>query len=287
MLTNLNKILKDDQKGKYAIAQFNFSDLEVAQGITDGAVVMKSPVIFGASEKAIEYAGIENLVDIVKNLSEQFPQIPMVLHLDHGRTFEVCQKAIGAGFSSVMIDGSSQPFQKNIELTRRVVKYAQGKGVSVEGELGMVGNSKFQIPNNKQNPKFYDTIIFPTGEQAKEFVEKTGVDALAVGVGTAHGLPLPDERIHFDVLEEVVSAVKIPLVLHGGSNLPTGDVKKAVKMGICKVNVDTEIRQAFTGAVRKDLQDKKVFDPREYLGQAREAVKQQVIKKIKEISGGE
>ncbi|TSC92572.1 MAG: fructose-bisphosphate aldolase, class II [Candidatus Berkelbacteria bacterium Licking1014_7] len=248
----------------------------MAQGIADGAVEMKSPVIFGVSEKAIEYAGIENIVDIVKNLSEQNPKIPVVLHLDHGKTLEICQRAIEAGFTSVMIDGSSRQFQDNIDLTKKVVGYARKYKVSVEGELGIVGKSK--IKNQKSK-----IIIFPTGKQAKEFVEKTGVDALAVGLGTAHGLPIKDERIHFDVLEEVASVVKIPLVLHGGSNLPLDQVQKAIKMGISKVNIDTEIRQVFTGAVRKDLKDKAVFDPREYLGDAREAVRKQVIKKIGEL----
>ncbi|PIV25214.1 tagatose-bisphosphate aldolase [Candidatus Berkelbacteria bacterium CG03_land_8_20_14_0_80_40_36] len=278
MLTNLNKILSDARKGGYAIAQFNFSDLEVAQGIAEGASEMGSSVIFGASEKAIEYAGIENLVDIVKNLSEQFSQIPMALHLDHGKTFEICQKAIEAGFTSVMVDGSKHPFEENIKLTRKVVEFAKGKDISVEGELGMVADLK-KLEIDK------DAIVFPTGEQAREFIEKTGVDALAVGLGTAHGLPLPDERIHFAVLKEVADAVSAPLVLHGGSNLPTLDVKKAVKMGVCKVNVDTELRQAFTGAIRKDLKDKATLDPREYLGDAREAIKQAVIRKIKEING--
>jgi ketose-bisphosphate aldolase len=269
MLVNLKQILHDARKRGYAVPHFNFSDLEVAQGVMEAAAELKSPIIFGTSESAIEYAGMENLVDIVRNLAEKHIEIPVALHLDHGKTFEVCQQAIEAGYTGVMIDGSKLEFNKNIELTKRVVKAAEGK-VGVEAELGAMG---------------VDAQL-PTGNQAKEFVQKTKVDALAIGLGTAHGLPVEEERIHFDVLKDVAEAVSLPLVLHGGSNLPIDQIKKAITMGISKVNVDTELRQAFTKEVRKNLRDKKMLDPREYLGDAREAVRKVAKKKIKELNSG-
>ena len=272
MLTNFKKILRDALRGSYAIGHFNTSNLEETQGIIDGARELRSPVIVGTSESAIEYAGIENLVDIVKNMAEKI-EIPVVLHLDHGKNFEIVKRAFEAGYTSLMFDGSKLPFEENLKITKKVVDLAKRKDVSVEAELGVM------LENIKDKSNLEEYLTDPN--QAAEFVRITGVDALAVAIGTAHGLPIKNEKIDFERIKEIREAVKIPLVLHGSSNSTIGDFKKAIKCGIAKINIDTELRQAFTEGVREELEDEDLYNLREFLAEGRAEVKDRVKKLIK------
>lgn len=272
MLTNFKKILKDAAKGKYAIGHFNTSNLEETQAIINGAAEMRSPVIVGTSEKAIEYAGMDNLTDIVKNIASKV-DIPVVLHLDHGKNFEICKKAFDAGYTSLMFDGSRLPFEENLKFTKKVVNLAKKKDLSVEAELGLM----LEDIENPENLEEYLT----DPAQAKEFVRVTGIDALAAAIGTAHGLPVKHEKIDFERIKEISEAVNIPLVLHGSSNSTIGDFRKAIKMGIAKINIDTELRQAFTEGVREELEDEDLYNLREFLAQGRSEVKDRVKKLIR------
>ncbi|MFC1656898.1 ketose-bisphosphate aldolase [Patescibacteria group bacterium] len=272
MLVNSRKILKNALDGKYAVGHFNTSNLEETQAIISGAAEMRSPVIVGTSESAIDYAGIDNIVDIVQNMAEK-ADIPIVLHLDHGKNFEIVKRAFDAGYTSLMFDGSKLPFEENIKITKKVVNLARGRDVSVEGELGtMLENIK-----DKDNSEEYLT----DPNQAAEFVRVTDIDALAVAIGTAHGLPQVQEKIDFERIKEISEKVKIPLVLHGSSNSTIGDFRKAIKMGIAKVNIDTELRQAFTEGVRGELRDEDLYNIREFLAEGRAEVKERVKKLIK------
>ncbi len=277
MLTNFKKILQDAQDGKYAVGHFNTSNLEETQAIIYGAAEMRSPVIVGTSEKAIQYAGMDNLVDIIRNIASKV-EIPVVLHLDHGKNFEICQRAYEAGYTSLMFDGSKLPFEENVKLTRKVVDLVKQKDLSVEAELGVM----LEDIKNKDNPEEYLT----NPNQAAEFVRSTGIDALAVAIGTAHGLPIPEEKINFARIKEISKKVKIPLVLHGSSNSTIGDFKKAIKSGIAKINIDTELRQAFTERVREELEDEDLYNLREFLAEGRSEVKNRV-KKLIRIFGSE
>ncbi|MFH1749475.1 MAG: class II fructose-bisphosphate aldolase [bacterium] len=277
MLTNFKKILRDALQGKYAIGHFNTSNLEETQAIISGVAEMRSPVIVGTSESAIEYAGIDNLVDIVRNMAEKV-DIPVVLHLDHGKNFEIVKKAFDAGYTSLMFDGSKLPFEENIKLTKKVVNLAKQRDVSVEAELGIM----LENIRDKNNPEEYLT----DPNQATEFVRVTGIDALAVAIGTAHGLPAKEEKIDFKRIREISEIVNIPLVLHGSSNSTIGDFRKAIKMGIAKINIDTELRQAFTEGVREELQDEDLYNLREFLAEGRAEVKERV-KKLIRVFGSE
>lgn len=277
MLTNFKKILKDALDGKYAVGHFNTSNLEETQAIISGAVEMRSPVIVGTSESAIEYAGIENLVDIVRNMAEA-ADIPIVLHLDHGKNFEIVKKAFDAGYTSLMFDGSKLPFEENINITKKVVSLAKQKNISVEAELGIM----LEYIKDKDNPEEYLT----NPNQAAEFVRSTGIDALAVAIGTAHGLPVKEEKIDFKRIKQISEKINIPLVLHGSSNSTIGDFRKAIRMGIAKVNIDTELRQAFAKGVREELQDEDLYNLRDFLAEGRAEVKERV-KKLIRVFGSE
>ncbi len=272
MLTNFKEILNNALNGKYAVGHFNTSNLEETQGIIDGARELRSPVIVGTSESAIDYAGIENIVDIVKNMAEK-ADIPVVLHLDHGKNFEIVKRAFDAGYTSLMFDGSKLPFEENIKITKKVVDLARGRDVSVEAELGIMLEN-IQDKNNLEN-------CLTNPNQAVEFVRSTGVDALAVAIGTAHGLPQAQEIIDFERIKEIGEKVNIPLVLHGSSNSTIGDFRKAIRMGIAKINIDTELRQAFTEGVREELRDEDLYNIREFLAEGRSEVKERVKKLIK------
>lgn len=275
MLINSKKILKDARESGYAIGGFNTSDLEITQAILEAANEINSPVIVQTSEKAIDFAGLDNLVSIIKNEAEKY-KIPIVLHLDHGRSVDIVKKCLEAGYTSVMFDGSRLSFEENIRQTQEVVRLAKQFDAQVEGEVGCVSGSEDYVHSNefKSDP-----------EQVKQFVEETGIDSVAVAFGNAHGVPDPNEKLDFELLEKISKMIKIPLVFHGASSTPVADMKKAISLGIAKVNIDTDIRLAFSGAI-KDFQDKHpdVYDPREIMGSAKEAVRKVVESKIKLFS---
>lgn len=312
MLVNLNKILAAARRGGYAIGAFNINNMELVQGIVAAAVKMNSPVVIQTSQGALEYAGMEYLAAMVHIAAETHPKIQIVLHLDHGRDIDVVERTIKSGwYSSVMIDASYLPLAKNIQVTRRIVELAHARGMSVEAELGPIFGIEDQVRVDRSDAAFTD----PT--QVKKFVAETKCDALAISVGTAHG-PIkyePGEQptLEFARIRAIAAATKVPLVLHGASGVPhklisqlhaqcsrLGDcsrlhdaigipdaqIKKAIKFGISKVNVDTDLRLAFTSAVRETLlSDTGTIDPRKLLGPARDAVQKIVEKKIKLFRG--
>jgi fructose-bisphosphate aldolase class II len=293
-----NKVLLDRAKaGAYAVGAFNINDLEFVQAITSAAEELKSPAILAVSEGAIKYAGFENLVSMVRTVSENM-DIEVSLHLDHGKDMGVIEKCISGGFTSVMIDGSHLPFEENIAITREVVEKAKPGGISVEGELGRLAGIEDNVSVDEQ-----DAIFTDPGEAA-EFVEKTGVDSLAVAIGTSHGAYKfkGEAKLAMDRLREIAALVPIPLVLHGASGVnqdhvalanefgaqigaakgvPSDAISEAVKLGVAKVNIDTDMRIAFTAYVRKLFAEKPDnIDPRKYLGAGREAVYEVVKTKM-------
>jgi len=237
--TSLKEILAKAQREKYAVGGFNFCNAETAQVILSAAVKWRSPAMLIASSTEVQLCGMEETVKILRLVAETV-DVPVCLHLDHTDDVETVCRAVDAGFSSVMIDGSHFPFEKNIEMTRTVVKYAHNKGVSVEGELGAIGANK-DAQHEGVGPQ---SLTDP--DMAAEFVERTGVDALAVSIGNAHGFYAQRPELDFDLLKTIRDKVNIPLVLHGGSGTPAEHLQKAILLGICKVNVASEIGKTFT-----------------------------------------
>jgi len=298
MLTPTKKILLKAQKGGYAVGAFNINNMEIAQAILEAAEKEKAPVICQTSEGGIEYAGMDMLLAIGRELGRT-SKVPMSLHLDHGKNIEIVKQAIHAGYESVMYDGSKHPFQKNIELTRSIVKLAHSKRISVEAELGAIAGIEDFVSVEAREAHLTNP------EQAKEFVRETKCDFLAIAIGTAHGAYKFTKRSKLDLhrLKEIKEYVKVPLVLHGASSVPKAvvkkikkyggdlgkpvgvsdrDLKRAVKFGINKVNTDTDVRLAFTGGVRKVLKkEKDIFDPRKILKPAYEEMVDMVRWKIR------
>lgn len=273
-LVSMNEFLPKARAERFAVGQFNMNNLEFAQAITEAAMELKSPIIFGVSEGALKYMGIEYTVAIAEAAAKQ-SGLPIALHLDHGSSFEVAMKCIRGGFSSVMFDGSHHSFEDNIRLTKEVVKAAHAMGVSVEGELGTIGGTEDDISVDEKNA----SLAKP--EEAIRFYEETKVDALAIAVGTAHGMYAGEPNIHFDIIEEVVKAIPASVVLHGGSGVPDEMIRKAVEAGVGKINVNTENQVAMTQTIRDVLNgDSKVYDPRKYLTPARKAMVDVVKSKI-------
>ena len=266
-------------RGGFAIGAFNTSNLEVTQAIVRAAESQAAPVIVQASEGALAYAGLEILAGIVKTLAAS-SAVPVVLHLDHGKSLDVIKQCIEAGFTSVMIDASSEDLAENITITSEVVRYAHERDVWVEAELGaMPGIEGLKEAEGKN--KLDELLTDP--EQVKKFVQETDVDALAVAIGTIHGAFTGQEYIRFELLSAIEKAVPdLPLVLHGASGVATRQLKRAVTANVCKVNVDTEIRMVFEAAVKSYFNkphDK--IDIREMLSPAREAARRIVAEKIK------
>lgn len=282
---------------------FNVNNMEIIQGIVDAAGEENSPVILQASSSAIKYARIGYLNKMVEAALEEH-HIPLALHLDHGPDFETCKMCIDNGFSSVMIDGSKYDFEENIALTKKVVEYAHSHGVVVEAELGKLAGVEDEV-NVSEND-----AIYTNPEQAKEFVERTGCDSLAIAIGTSHGAYKfkGEAKLRFDILEKVKELIpNTPIVLHGAStvipelvemcNQYGGDIPgakgvpdemlhEASLRGVSKINVDTDLRLAMTGAIRKVFaEDPSVFDPRKYMLPARELIKQTVQHKIRDVFG--
>lgn len=274
-LVSMNEFLPEAKKKKFAVGQFNMNNLEFAQAIMEAAMEEESPFIYGISEGALKYMGIEFTVAIAQAAAKK-SGLPIALHLDHGSSFEVAMKCIRAGFSSVMFDGSHHSFEENIRLTKEVVRAAHAMGVSVEGELGTIGGVEDDISVDEADAN----IAKP--EEAIRFYEETGVDCLAIAVGTAHGMYAGEPNIRFEIIEMVASAIPVPIVLHGGSGVPDEMIRKAIAAGAGKINVNTENQVACTNTIREVLsKDATVYDPRKYLTPARNAMIEVVKAKIK------
>lgn len=273
-LVPMSVLLQEAQKGGYAVGAFNANNLEIVQGIVEAAQDMEAPVILQASQGAIKYAGLDYIVAMVRAAAGQ-ATVPVALHLDHGTSFEQAVSCIRAGFSSVMYDGSKHPFAQNVANTKEVVRVARAAGVSVEGELGKIGGTEDDITVDQAE------ALMTVPEEARDFVAESGVDALAIAIGTAHGSYKGEPRLDFARLEKIRSLVEVPLVLHGASGVPDAAITKCIQLGICKINIDTDLRQAFTAAVKQVLAEKpSEYDPRKLLGPAREALKQVVKSKL-------
>jgi fructose-bisphosphate aldolase class II len=276
-LVSMKEMLIKANEGKYAVGQYNINNLEWTHAILTAAEEEKSPVILGVSEGAAKYmGGFNTVVKMVEGLMIDLKiTVPVAIHLDHGSSFEVCKNAIDAGFTSVMIDASHDPFEQNVETTKKVVEYAHAKGVSVEAELGTVGGQEDHVVGS---------IIYADPQECKELVERTGIDCLAPALGSVHGPYKGEPKLGFDEMEQIGNETKLPLVLHGGTGIPTEQIQKAIARGTAKINVNTENQLAFNKAVREFVaNDQKQYDPRKVLGPGREAVKATVIGKIREF----
>ncbi len=296
LVTNM-ELLRKAQKGVYAVGAFNIQNLESLMAVVEAAVEEKSPVIVAVTPSAIKYGGLNYLAGLVKTAAEALP-IPMSLHLDHGEDVETVKKCLVAGFTSVMIDGSHLPFEENIALTKRVVDLTHQKGVSVEGELGRLTGVEEKTVEERE-------AVLTDPREAEEFVMRTGVDALAVSIGTSHGAYKfkGEPQLDFERLKQIRERVEVPLVLHGASSvpqwiiekatkygaelagakgIPEDHIRKAISLGITKINIDTDLRLAFTATVREVLANSpKEFDPRKILGPAKETMKEVVKAKMR------
>lgn len=276
-LVNMNEMLKKALENKYAVGQFNINNLEWTQAVLMACKETNSPVILGVSEGAAKYmGGFKVVASMVNSLIEEMEVTqPVALHLDHGSSFEMCKKAIDAGFSSVMIDGSHHPIDENIEITKKVVEYAHERNVSVEAEVGTVGGEEDGVIGG---------VKYADPNECLRMVTEGKIDALAAALGSVHGNYDGEPKLGFEEMEIISNLTKAPLVLHGGSGIPDYQIKKAIELGHAKINVNTECQQAFTKKVRDVLaNDEKVYDPRKYIGPGKEEIKNVVIEKIKEF----
>ena len=302
-LVTTKSMFEKSMKEGFAIGAFNINNMEIIQGIVDAAQENNSPVILQVSSSAIKYARMPYLIKMVEAAVET-TNIPIALHLDHGPDFETCKECVDAGFTSVMIDGSKYSFEENVEMTKKVVEYAHSKGVVVEAELGKLAGVEDDV--NVAS----DDAMYTDPDQAKEFVERTGCDSLAIAIGTSHGAYKfkGEPRLRFDILAEVKKRLpNTPIVLHGASTVipellemcnnnggeipgakgvPNEILMQAGKSGVSKINVDTDIRLAMTANIRRIFNEKpSEFDPRKYLGAGRDAVKEIVSDKIANVFG--
>ena len=317
-LVNTREMFKKAMAGGYAIPAYNFNNMEQLQAIIDGCGQSKSPVILQVSSGARKYANATLLrymaEGAVQMAKEKGYEIPIVLHLDHGDSFELCKSCIESGFSSVMIDGSHHPYDENVELTRKVVEYAHKYDVTVEGELGVLAGIEDDVKAAEH--------IYTQPSEVEDFVKKTGVDSLAISIGTSHGAfkfkpeqcTLNDQGVlvppplRFDILEEIEKRIPgFPIVLHGSSSvlpeyvsminanggaleaavgIPAEQLRRAAKSAVCKINIDSDGRLVFTAIIRKVFKDKTAeFDPRKYLGPAREDLAKMIVEKNTEVLG--
>lgn len=277
-LVSMKEMLNKAKAEGYAVGQFNLNNLEFTQAILQAAEAEKSPVILGVSEGAARYmSGFKTVVKMVEGLMEDLNvTVPVAIHLDHGSSFEKCKEAIDAGFTSVMIDASHHPFEENVATTLKVVEYAHSKGVSVEAELGTVGGQEDDI--------VAEGVIYANPQECVELVKRTGIDALAPALGSVHGPYKGEPNLGFAEMEEIGKLTGMPLVLHGGTGIPTADIQKSISLGTAKINVNTENQIASARVVRQVLADKpNEYDPRKYLGPARDAIKETVIGKMREF----
>jgi fructose-bisphosphate aldolase, class II len=250
-IVNLNAVFKQAVNHDYAIGAFNIHNLEFLEGVMRAAEEMSSPVIIGIATISIDYAGLEPLAAITKDFAER-SRIPTVIHLDHGDDIELVRQVIKLGFSSVMYDGSKYPIDENIKRTREIVKIAHAEDISVEGEIGVVGGFEGLAIGDVSHEQLRQLYTRP--EDARRFVEETGVDALAVAVGTVHGMPIQNAAIDFQRLKEIHEAVDVPLVFHGCTGLKDEDYHEAIALGVKKFNVGTRLMIEFQKALRSAIQ---------------------------------
>ena len=278
MLVNMVEMLEKAKEGKYAVGQFNINNLEWTKTILTVAEEMKSPVILGVSEGAAKYmGGFNTVVGMVKGLlTDMKITVPVAIHLDHGQSFENCKKAIDAGFTSVMIDGSHHPIDENIAMTKEVVDYAHARGISVEAEVGTVGGTEDGV---------YGGIKYADEGECVRIVNEAKVDCLAPALGSVHGPYKGEPKLGFIEMESIKKATNKPLVLHGGTGIPDDMIRKAISCGTCKINVNTECQQYFASATRKYIEEgkdleKKGYDPRKLLKPGFEGIKEIVAIKM-------
>ena len=307
-LVTTKEMFKKAYEGGYAIGAFNVNNMEIVQGIADAAIELKSPVILQVSAGARKYAKHNYLVKLVEAVLAEAPDLPIALHLDHGADFEICKSCIDGGFTSVMIDGSHHDFETNIELTKKVVEYAHAKGVVVEAELGRLAGIEDAVNVSDAD------AAYTQPDEVEEFVTRTGVDSLAIAIGTSHGAykfkPGTNPQLRFDILAEIEKRIpEVPIVLHGASSVPQEFVKiinehggalkdaigvpeeqlrQAARSAVCKINIDSDLRLAMTAGIREVMwTNPAAFDPREYLKVGRANVKTIVAHKIKDVLGSE
>ncbi|MDP4551530.1 class II fructose-1,6-bisphosphate aldolase [Alkalihalobacillus macyae] len=279
-LVSMKEMLEKGKAEGYAIGQFNLNNLEFTQAILQAAQEEQSPVILGVSEGAARYmGGFKTIVTLVEALMEEYKvTVPVAIHLDHGSSFDKCMQAINAGFTSVMIDGSHFPLDENIALTSKVVEAAHAVGVSVEAELGRIGGQEDDLVVEDAD------AAYAIPEECERLINETGVDCFAPALGSVHGPYKGEPNLGFDRMETISKMTGVPLVLHGGTGIPTADVKKAIKFGHAKINVNTESQISSARAVRSVLEEKPdLYDPRKYMGPARDAIKETVIGKMREF----
>lgn len=304
-LVTTKKMFEDAYKGGYAIGAFNVNNMEIIQGIVEAGKKLNAPLILQVSKGARAYANHIYLVKLVEAAVEE-SGLPIALHLDHGPDFETCKACIDGGFTSVMIDGSSLPYEENVALTKKVVDYAHAHGVVVEGELGQLAGVEDEVNVNAEDASYTNP------DQVEDFVKRTGVDSLAIAIGTSHGAykfkPGQKPQLRFDILEEVSKRLPgFPIVLHGASSvipefveqinkyggsmpdaigIPEEMLRQAATMAVCKINIDSDLRLAMTAAIRKHfVEHPSDFDPRQYLKPARSAIEGMVEHKINTVLG--
>ncbi|OAT79756.1 class II fructose-1,6-bisphosphate aldolase [Desulfotomaculum copahuensis] len=271
----VSALLRDAENEGYAVGAFNCNNMEIVQAIVAAAEAENAPVIMQASQGAIKYAGIDYIVAMAR-VAAAGAKVPVALHLDHGTSFEQVIRCVRAGFSSVMFDGSKLPTEQNIAITRQVVAVSRPVGISVEAELGKIGGTEDEIVVTDREALFTDP------EEARYFVEQTGVDSLAVAIGTAHGRYKGEPQLDFERLSKIKSLVTVPIVLHGSSGVPAEALREAIRRGVRKINIDTNIREAFVGTVRQVLDGHPdEIDPRKVLGPAREAAVEIIREKMR------
>lgn len=267
-------LLKAKEEG-YAVPQFNINNLEWTKYILEACQQNNSPVILGVSEGAVKYMGGYNVVSFMVNglIKDLRITIPVALHLDHGSSYETCKQAIEAGFTSVMIDASGYDLEKNIEITRKVVKSAKRKNVTVEAEIGQIGGIEDETISD---------INFATVEDSILLLQKTKIDFLAPALGSVHGLYKGEPKLDFERMKKISKILNIPLVLHGGTGLSDEMIKKAIQCGICKININTELQLEWAKGLRENLKnDTKVYDPRKIISSGEKNIKEAIIAKIK------
>ena len=304
-LVNTKEMFKKAYEGGYAIGAFNVNNMEIVQGIVEACKELNAPVILQASGGARKYAQSAYLTHMVQAAVEE-TGLPIALHLDHGSSFELCKDCIDSGFTSVMIDGSHLPYEENVALAKKVVEYAHPRNVTVEAELGQLAGIEDEVKVDADKASYTDP------DQVQDFVTRTGVDSLAIAIGTSHGAfkfkPGQKPQLRFDILQEVMDRLPgFPIVLHGASSvmpeyvaminefggkmddaigIPEDMLRKAASMAVCKINVDSDLRLAMTAGIRKHLAENPGhFDPRQYLGDGREAITEVVKHKIESVLG--
>ena len=307
-LVTTKEMFKKAYDGGYAIGAFNVNNMEIVQGIADAAIELNSPIILQVSAGARKYAKHNYLVKLVEAVLVEAPDLPIALHLDHGADFEICKSCIDGGFTSVMIDGSHHDFETNIELTKKVVEYAHERGVVVEAELGRLAGIEDAVNVSDAD------AAYTQPDEVEEFVTRTGVDSLAIAIGTSHGAykfkPGTNPQLRFDILAEIEKRIpEFPIVLHGASSVPQEFVKiinehggalkdaigvpedqlrQAARSAVCKINIDSDLRLGMTAGIREVMWTKpEIFDPRDYLKVGRANVKTIVMHKIKDVLGSE